>query len=267
MKILVTSDIHARMDWFTWLSAQENDLTVVAGDLLDGLSKVGTLPQMLAILKWCHGFPGLLALCSGNHDSNDDAMDYKLDFEAFAALSEDKKDAISKITKSKHWMDSLSRPSVVTDRRTEILETPSGKIIVTTIPYSFMAEPDPISASLWEAGATLRNKTGAPWVVLHHDPPIETKVGGYCGDGNLFYRIRHWKPNYLFSGHHHAQPYHGSFLDRLAGTWLFNPGYPDERLAKNECVPNHIILDLAAGRATWHASSPGGKIVETRNLK
>jgi predicted phosphohydrolase len=251
------------MDWYAWLSAQESDLTVVAGDVLDGLSEVSTLAQMLAFSKWCNAFPGRLALCSGNHDANDEGLDYMLDMDAFAALSEEKKAMISNITKSKHWMDSLSRNGVVTDRRSELLKTPAGDLVITTIPFSFMPDPDPISASLWEAAATLRRKTGAPWVVLHHDPPIDTKVGGYSGDGSLLYRLRMWKPDYLFSGHLHQQPYNGGFADRLASTWCFNPGYPDQRAAVNTSTPNHIVLDLAERTATWNASSLDGAIRKT----
>ena len=256
------------MDWYAWLSSQNSDLTVIAGDLLDGLSKVGTLAQMMAVSKWSNGFPGRLALCSGNHDSNDEEMNYMLDKEVFEALPHGKKETISNFTKTKHWMDTLSRPGVVTDRRTELLETAAGKIVVTTIPYSFKNDPDPISPSLWEAGSRLRRKTGAPWMVLHHEPPQNTQVGGwYQGDSNLFYRVREWKPDYLFSGHHHDQPYHGCFLDRLASTWMFNPGYPDQRVAEDEPVPNHIILDLDERAATWNAASPDGKIIQTRSLK
>lgn len=268
MRILLTSDLHIRMDWLTWLSSQPSDLTVIAGDVLDGLSNVGTLPQMMALAQWANGFPGRLALCSGNHDANDDGLNYMLDKEALNALPPEKRATISQFTKTKYWMDMLSRSGVVTDRRTEILETQSGRIVVTTIPYSFMANPDAISASLWEEGARLRRKTGHPWLVLHHDPPQGTQVGGwYQGDKNLFYRIREWKPDYVFSGHEHSQPYLGSFIDRLASTWLFNPGYPDQRIAKDEPVPNHIILDLDERTATWHAASPDGHIVQTKSLK
>ena len=265
MRILLTADLHLRMDWFAWLAGQKSDLSVVAGDLLDGDCNLMYKPAQIPIIcDWCNDFPGNLAICSGNHDMNDDWDDSIFETRSFRALHEDTRKGIYRAAHTKHWMDSLSRPGVITDRRTQLLETAAGKLIVTTIPYSFMPSQDPISGDLWAEGYQLRKRTLAPWLVLHHDPPQQTQVGGvYEGDSGLFYRIQEWKPDYVASGHHHSQPYHGSFIDRLGPSWLFNPGYPDQRISGSYSVPNHIILDLSTRTATWNASFPIGMNSET----
>ncbi len=111
---------------------------------------------------------------------------------------------------------------------------------------------------LWREGALQRKSLRVPWIVLHHEPPADTMVGGHNGDPALFYKIQEYRPNFVMSGHMHEQPYLGSFADNLGGTWCFNPGYPPGGSAKNAKVPNHIVLDLDARTATWHASSPRG---------
>ena len=70
MHILIVSDLHHRRDWYRWLASQKVDLTVIAGDLMDGFDSKGGAAQMLYIDDWCRNFAGSLALCSGNHDAN-----------------------------------------------------------------------------------------------------------------------------------------------------------------------------------------------------
>lgn len=49
MKILMLADLHYRKEWFRWIEQQEVDAVLIAGDLLDGFSDGGLLPQMLWI--------------------------------------------------------------------------------------------------------------------------------------------------------------------------------------------------------------------------
>ena len=240
MKLLLSADIHGRADWFQFLGEQTADAVLIAGDLIDAELHGDKMPQMMEVTEWCSLFKGFLALSSGNHDANDG---------------------------DRIWMDALKRQGVVTDRRSELLKTSAGDLVITTIPFSFMSSPDPISESLWKAGAALREESGAPWIVLHHEPPKETLVGGILGDGGTFYRILEYCPDFVLSGHIHFQPYRGSFADKLGSTWCFNPGYPDQRAAVNAPSPNHIVLDLAEKTATWNASSMDGPIKKTVSIE
>ena len=258
MKILLAADLHNRREWYDWLRGQNADLTVIAGDLLDGFLDCGLLPQMLALRRWCAGFPGALAVCGGNHDANTPQRGFRPD--SLVSLPEKDREDVLPLLLSDRWMDSLEELGVVPDGRTNLLQTPAGQVVVTTIPYDFQSgEPH---GHLWEDGSRMRIQHKVPWIVLHHEPPAGTLVGGNQGDRNLHYKIREYQPDFVVSGNLHSQPYVGSFADKVGGTWCFNPGHPEhkEQLALS-AIPNHITLDLAAGTATWHG---GGSPVEIR---
>ncbi len=265
MRILITADLHSRRDWFDWLHRQQADLTVVAGDLLDGFRADGLLVQMLELRRWCAQLPGHLAVCSGNHDHNNMPLSTPLS-KALAGIPEDEHLEGLSLLLAGHWMDCLENDKIVTDRRSKVVTTPEGKLVVTTIPYDFDGGED--HDDLWEEGARLRHKWKTPWLALHHEPPAEIKVGGSMGNRQLHYEIQEYRPDFVFSGHLHNQPYDGSFADRLGGTWCFNPGHPMPRLATRCSVPNHIVLDLVEQTATWHASQNIGNrpVTETIHL-
>jgi Icc-related predicted phosphoesterase len=98
-------------------------------------------------------------------------------------------------------------------------------VVATTIPYDFSAVR--WHEELWQTGAQLRRESGAPWIVLHHEPPAGTKVGGASGNDGLPYLIEEYQPNFLLSEHMHLEPYRGDFGSRIGATWCFNPGHPD----------------------------------------
>ena len=262
MRILLLADLHARPDWLRWVAAQRADLTAIAGDLLDAFHPAGLLPQMMAFRKWTEGFPGVLVLSSGNHDAN---------IEGGAVSGElweiGDRDAARDILVHEHWMDALERPGVVTDRRSQLLETAGEKLVVTTIPF-YPGEAGPrFCTQLWDAGRRLRASTGARWIALNHEPPADTKVGGSHGDASLFYRIEEYQPDYVVSGHMHAQPYFGDFADRIGRTWCFNPGAPETNRMHLAKVPNHILLDTSADTAAWRAVMPSTAGHSTRTIQ
>jgi len=103
-------------------------------------------------------------------------------------------------------MDCLERPGLVTDGRTSLIQTPAGTVVVTTIPFNHWMHTDVPADDLWRKGAMLRKEQKAHWIVLHHEPPFDTTVGGTRGDPELFYKIREYCPNFVVSGHLHGQP-------------------------------------------------------------
>ena len=74
MRILLLADIHSQGQWYRWIASQNADLTVIAGDLLDGFSNEGLLTQKLSFSNWVARFPSPLALSSGNHDGNESSL-------------------------------------------------------------------------------------------------------------------------------------------------------------------------------------------------
>jgi len=265
MRIFLLADLHNRVDWYRWLSQQKADLMVIAGDFLDGFHPGGLLPQMLSFREWCAQFRGSLALCSGNHDGNE--ADGGVDPDGLAGLPEEKRQAVLEMLSAKHWMDSLERPGLVTDARTALFETSGGPLVVTTIPFNHWLRGNTFADDLWRTGAMLRKSCCTHWLVLHHEPPAGTSVGGPSGDPELFYKIRVYRPNFVVSGHQHSQPYIGSFADQIDGTWCFNPGFPVVNRAIRAKIPNHILLDLANRTATWHATATVGRIPIIKQIK
>ena len=258
MKILHLSDLHLNRDWLAWatLQAKSYDLVCASGDLLDIFSRRGHFWGALRIKRWAEAFPAKLALCSGNHDAS--SPDMVPDAGLLPLLQIEERLEAEKLMMLERWMDTLERPGIVTDNRTELVETPSGRVVVTTVPYSFI--DGHLQRELWKAGAQLRRETGAPWAVLHHEPPRSPLVGGPFGSYGLVGMIETYRPDFVFSGHIHLQPYRGDFAERLGKTWCFNPGCFDEADATVADIPNHIVLDLAKGTATWHfiaANKPG----------
>ncbi|MEI6607593.1 MAG: metallophosphoesterase family protein [Verrucomicrobiota bacterium] len=262
MRILLTADLHSRRDWFEWLLRQQADLTVVAGDLLDGFRADGLLVQMLELRRWCTQFPGWLAVCSGNHDHNTPLRARRP--EALAGIPEDVREEVLSLLLAGHWMDCLESDRVVTDRRTKVVTTPRGLLVVTTVPYDFDGGED--HDDLWEEAARLRHKQKIPWLVLHHEPPADVTVGGRMGNPQLYYKIQEYRPDFVVSGHLHNQPYVGSFADRLDGTWCFNPGHPEQGMAMQSGIPNHIVLDVAARTATWHFAPLAGHLAISETI-
>ena len=250
MKLLLLADIHNRQDWLAWASKQNADLTAAAGDLLNAFCENGLLPQMVETKKWADSFPTPLAISSGNHDGNIEGGQKAIDPLVLLEYPE----AHALLT-PENWMDALGRQGVVTDRRTEILETPAGKIIVTTIPFYPGPQGPKICNQLWDRGGELKKSSGLPWIVLNHEPPAETAIGGHWGDTSLYWKIQDSPPDFIACGHMHAQPYMGDFADRLGPTWCFNTGAPE---TEHQRIPNHLLVETDKGTATWHKNPQTG---------
>lgn len=265
MKILHLSDLHLNAGWLAWASSQAKsyDLVCVSGDLLDMFSRKGHFWGALVIKDWAETFLTRLALCSGNHDAN--SPDRIPDTGLLHLLEDARRREAERLMLLERWMDSLEEPSVVTDNRTQLVETASGHVLVTTIPYSFIDwQP---RKDLWKAGQQLRKETRAPWIVLHHEPPAGMLVGGHFGSSGVRAMIERYQPDFVLSGHMHLQPYRGDFAERLGKTWCFNPGAPDEVAAATAQTPNHIVLDLSDSTAAWCFSKAGTSPMETRVIR
>jgi predicted phosphodiesterase len=255
-KILLTADLHQVRPWYDWLraAARDHDIVCIAGDLLDGFHPAGVAVQALAFDRWCRHLPSVLAFCSGNHDAAGD-----LAGNGWPARFPDQDEAgierMRTLILAHRWMECLSGARVVADGESRVVATAAGSVVLTTIPFQCGGRAD----ALWKAGEGLRAAHGAPWLVLHHEPPAGTAVGGRYGDAGVLRQVRLHRPDFLVSGHIHAQPYVGDFAEQVGNTWCFNPGYPPLREVIRSAQPNHIVLDLGAGTATWDAAAEGAR--------
>jgi len=264
MKILHLSDLHLNRSWLAWAQEQaaHYDLVCVSGDLLDMFSRQGHFWGVLVIKRWVESFPVNLALCSGNHDGS--SPERIPDTGLLPTLkAEDRREA-EKLLLLERWMDALERPSVVTDNRSQLVETASGRVVVTTLPYDFWGAAP--SRDLLKEGAKLRKESKAPWIVLHHEPPNGHLVGGFFGNSGLSERIASYSPDFVLSGHIHLQPYRGDFAEQMGRAWCFNPGVPDDVVAAKAAEPNHVIIDLVEGTATWSFTGGGGDGGQKRRI-
>lgn len=208
------------------------------------------MEQMLWVLGWASEFPSHLAICSGNHDANDRSLE--LEPRVLSGLPPARRATVLRVLMSERWMDTLEAPLISTDNRSQVVHTAQGKLVISTIPHS----PSEGNEELWLRGQLLRNEHRCPWVVLHHDPPLGSAVGGPAGNSALRGRIYEHRPDYVFSGHLHHQPYEGNFAERMGGTWCFNPGFA-KMTPSGPSLPNHVVLDLREGVASWCATWEG----------
>src|SRR3984893_4888756 len=150
MKLLLTADLHFRVDWFRWLleQAPNYDLICIAGDLLDMFEAKSTREQAREVSRLIKELADIapVAVCSGNHDN------------AGGLVSHDRASLYK-------WLVDLdAHPNIIRDGATRKLED----LILTTIPYHCPKE----QKSIWlDRGLTIRRQTGKPWMVLHHVPP------------------------------------------------------------------------------------------------
>lgn len=124
------------------------------------------------------------------------------------------------------WFPALVQAGVMIEGTHEL-----HGITVTSLPWD-----NPLDEML-AVGKQAAKKSGNPWLIAHHDPPRE---------------VFHAEPDFVACGHWHEYPYDKSFIACYRGKTLkLNAGV---RLT-DWPEPNHIILDLDAKEATWHAEN------------
>lgn len=243
MKILIAGDIHNQPKWLDRLAEVPCDLLCLSGDCLDGQAESGIKGQMETIKRWAAELKTPCAICSGNHDANTPERGF---------------DPESETAGSDYWMADLKRetPPLVSDRESRLIQTDGGPVVVTTLPYEHESgEEAPTRKVLLEHGAELRRRSGALWVVLHHEPPYNSPTGGIWGNNVFYWEIRSAQPDFVGCGHAHDQPFHpeGAFHDKIGKSWVFNPGYPGRVVAGRTTRPNTVLIDTVTLSAKWLA--------------
>ena len=97
------------------------------------------------------------------------------------------------------------------------------------------------------------SRTAARWAWVYHAPPTGSSLTWdgrrAFGDDALAEWIARFRPSLVMAGHIHQSPFtaDGGWADQIGDTWVFNPG------RQPGPVPAHVVLDLAAGHATWYS--------------
>lgn len=234
MRLLVVADLHYNLRQFDWLArvADRYDAVVVAGDMLDVAGHVDLDTQIVVIAKYLARLRAQVPVivCSGNHDVDT----RNAQGERVAA-----------------WLQDLRDDGVRVDG--EHVALPAGLVSVC----SYWDGPVTQRAVAAFVAAAERPAADGCWIWVHHVPPDDSPVSWNGRDhaGDLFLRglIATHRPDLVVSGHVHDSPFcrGGSWIDRIDGTWVFNPGrQPGE-------LPTFIELDLALQTASWMSLDGG----------
>jgi Icc-related predicted phosphoesterase len=236
MKLLITADLHFRLQWFRWLieQAPDFDLVCISGDLLDMFKSETRLEQAREVQTLVKELADVVpvALSSDNHDNAG-----RLVLHDRASVYE--------------WFIELgNHRNIITDGSTRKLEN----LIVTTIPYHCSGQ----EKSIWlDRGSTIRRQTGMPWVILHH-VPAKNGLGVSGEESEAAELLETYRPDYFVSGHDHGFPYTTgqSWNQRLSESRLLVPGQLLSAL-----IPNYIKVNTKSGEVSWQH---GQRDVDTR---
>jgi len=206
MRILLVADLHYSLKQFDWLmaAAEQHDVVVIGGDLLDLASVLEPQIQSLVIEKYLTRIAQVrpLLVSSGNHDG-----DRRSDADESVA----------------GWLQEVRGGQLYVDGDAVNLEG----TLFTVCPWW----DGPVSRAALED--QLVRDSALPkkrWIWIHHAPPDQSPVSWagkrFGGDQCLVEWIHRFQPDFVFSGHIHNAPFleKGSWLDRLGRTWVFNPG-------------------------------------------
>ena len=240
MRVLLTSDLHAKRSWFRWLTHQapRYGLVVIAGDLI--LRSIGKRkhlaidhrPQIVELKAWADEYAAStqtpIAISTGNHDqgrpSTEGAPPQHAGEELWA-----------------HFR--LKGRQFILDGESRVL----GDLVVTVTPFHWDWD-NPQAQAAYEAikkgGAQHAKHPEAAWLLVHHRPP----PGRLAAPGPVFpdYGLLKWLErapcDFLISGHDHDTTRHsGNHVERHWTTWCINAGQGDP--TGDDAIPCHAVLD------------------------
>lgn len=229
MRLLFVADLHYSLKQFDWLLAEapHYDLVVIGGDLLDLGSPLDLDLQIAIVEKYLSLISDRVSLVvsSGNHDgdSRNEAD------ESVAA-----------------WVREARHGSLHTDGD----GFDFGNVRITVCPWW---DGEVTRAEVEDLLGREAQHRMDRWIWIYHAPPEGARTSWtgkrFIGDEVLTAWIDRYRPDMVFSGHIHNSPFYGegSWIDRIGGTWVFNPG----RQPGPE--PTTIVLDLGTLCAEWRS--------------
>jgi Icc-related predicted phosphoesterase len=235
VRAVLVSDLHydlRKLDWV--LTEAENvDLVVVAGDLLDIFSDVPLDAQITVALEYLAAFAGraTTVVCSGNHD---------LDSRTEAG------------EKATAWLGEARARGVLVDG--DSVEV-GGWLVTGCAWWEGPETLQRLDESLDAAAAT---RTG-PWMWVYHGPPegrLSWTGSKYYGDPELPRLLERHRPDLVLCGHIHEAPFvpGGAWVERRGATLLFNGGMRPGN------IPSHVLLDFDARTASWWSTEGSGEM-------
>jgi Icc-related predicted phosphoesterase len=227
LRILHVSDLHYSLPQLDWVvqAAPDFDLVVLSGDQLDISSPVPLDAQVAVILEYLSLLhrAGKVVVSSGNHDlTGPDANGEQ------AAL----------------WMDEVRAADIPTDGGSLLLDD----TLVTVCPWwDGPIGREAVDRQLARDAA----RRPARWIWVYHWPPLGSPTcwtgRTHYGDPDVVGWIDEHRPDLVLTGHVHQPPFKpdGAWVDRIGGTWVFNPG------RQTGPTPARIEIDVGYGDACW----------------
>lgn len=225
--MLFVADLHYALKQFDWLmaNAARFDAVIIGGDLLDLGSALPIDVQIVVIEKYLGRLRERtrVLVSSGNHDG-----DTRL------ATNE----SIC------HWLHEAKAGQLFVDGDSvEINGT-----LITICPWW---DGPATRAEIQKLLARDAGRAKSKWIWIHHSPPDKSPVSWagkqFGGDEFLVEWIQRYQPDLVLSGHIHNAPFiqHGSWIDRLGRTWVFNPG---KQIGPS---PTYLAFDLDRMSVEW----------------
>jgi len=204
MIILHVTDFHFNKHWFEWLlvNAPPHDLLAMSGDMLDLTAATPHGKQIAWVSSWLNEYPGLLSLCSGNHD-----LEWNSESERWTPA---------------YWLRDLTNPNVWIDGQRI---TPNGLSILN---IGCTTRPKGGEADVWIVHA--------PPSGTRTSRPAD---GGDQGDPDLVLSMRRHAPRLVLSGHVHEPV---DWQERCGPTLILNPGFNPRAPFPNHTLINTDTL-------------------------
>jgi Icc-related predicted phosphoesterase len=220
---------------FDWLIANAAgfDAVIIGGDLLDLGSLLDIEVQIVVVEKYLARLRAQtrLLVSSGNHDCN---------------VRSDAGESVCK------WLHDAKAGQMFVDGDTVEM----AGLLITICPWWDGPASRADVEKLLERDA---GRMEAKWIWIHHAPADQSPVSwtgkAFGGDKFLVDWIRRFEPDMVISGHIHNAPFvqHGSWIDRIGRTWVFNPG---KQIGPH---PTCLIFNLEGMSVAWDSIEDRGR--------
>lgn len=227
MTYLFVSDLHYVLKQFDWVNtvADEVDLLIIGGDLLDISATVDVSVQILVLLEYLKQLRSKtrVIVCSGNHDldaSNADGEKYA------------------------RWVHRAVALGVRVDGGSLDVD---GHLFTVCPWWDGPRSREQVATLLARDAAKPKRR----WIWVYHAPPADSPISWvgkrHIGDAALSGWIAEYAPDQVLTGHIHQSPFvnNGSWVDRIHSTWVFNPG------RQIGPCPTRILIDSDDATALW----------------